>query len=82
MPSGHLEYYGAMGTTWSDPPILRNPSETRKIGGREYDLFYDGGRLRLVGWREKGNSYWLSNTLTQSIGEAEMLAVATSMREI
>jgi polyisoprenyl-teichoic acid--peptidoglycan teichoic acid transferase len=82
LPSGQVEYYGAMGTSWSDPPILRNPSETRKIGGREYELFYDGGRLRLVGWSEKGNSYWLSNTLTQSIGEAEMLAVATSMREI
>jgi LCP family protein required for cell wall assembly len=81
-PAGLTEYYGVMGTTWDDPPILRNPSETRKIGGREYLLFYDGGRLRLVGWKEKGNSYWLNNTLVQSIGEAEMLAIATTMREV
>jgi LCP family protein required for cell wall assembly len=81
-PSTLPEYYGVMGTTWEDPPILRNPSEEREIGGRKYLLFYDGGRLRMVGWREKGNSYWLNNTLTQSIGEAEMLAIATSMAEV
>lgn len=81
-PSTLPEYYGVMGTTWDDPPILRNPSEEREIDGREYLLFYDGGRLRMVGWREKGNSYWLNNTLTQSIGEAEMIAMATSMAEV
>jgi LCP family protein required for cell wall assembly len=81
-PSTLTEYYGVMGTTWDDPPILRNPSEVREIGGRDYLLFYDGGRLRMVGWRKKGNSYWLNNTLTQSVGEAEMLAMATSMAEV
>ncbi len=81
-PNRLTEYYGFTGTTWSDPPILRNPSETRKIGGREYLLFYDGDRLRLVGWKEKGNAYWLNNTLPQSIGEAEMLAMAASIKEV
>lgn len=81
-PSTLPEYYGVMGTTWDNPPILRNPSEEREIGGRKYLLFYDGGRLRMVGWREKGNSYWLNNTLTQSIGEAEMIAIATSTAEV
>ncbi len=81
-PSTLTEYYGFMGTTWDDPPILRNPSETREINGREFLLFYDGDRLRLVGWREKGNSYWLNNTLTQSIGEQEMLAIASTMGEV
>jgi LCP family protein required for cell wall assembly len=81
-PSTLRQYYGVMGTTWDDPPILRNPSETRKIGGREYLLFYDGGRLRLVGWKQGGNSYWLNNTLTQSVSEGDMLAIATSMDEV
>lgn len=80
-PSTLTEYYGVMGTTWDDPPILRNPSETREIDGREYMLFYDGDRLRMVGWRDGGASYWLNNTLVQSIGEAEMLAIATSMKK-
>jgi polyisoprenyl-teichoic acid--peptidoglycan teichoic acid transferase len=81
-PSTLTEYYGLMGTTWDDPPILRNPSETRRMGGRELLLFYDAGRLRLVGWRDDGASYWLNNTLSQSIGEPEMLAIASSVEKV
>src|SRR5205085_4042602 len=36
------EYYGFMATRWQDPPILDEPSDTKKIGDREYKLFYDG----------------------------------------
>jgi polyisoprenyl-teichoic acid--peptidoglycan teichoic acid transferase len=76
------EYYGLMGTTWTDPPILDNPSETREIGGREYDLFFDGDRLRLVAWRTDKGAYWLNNTLLQTLEEDEMLAIAQSMDEV
>jgi polyisoprenyl-teichoic acid--peptidoglycan teichoic acid transferase len=77
-----FEYYGLMGTTWTDPPILDNPSETREVGGREYDLFFDGDRLRMVAWRTDKAAYWLSNTLTQTLEEDEMLAIADSMDEV
>jgi polyisoprenyl-teichoic acid--peptidoglycan teichoic acid transferase len=77
-----FEYYGLMGTTWTDPPILDNPTETRQIGGRTYDLFYDGDRLRLVAWRTNDAAYWLNNTLTQTLEEDEMLAIADSMDEV
>lgn len=76
------EYYGLMGTTWTDPPILDNPSETREIGGREYNLFFDGDRLRLVAWRTDKGAYWLNNTLLQTLEEDEMLAIAQSMDEV
>ena len=76
------EYYGLMGTTWTDPPILENPSETREIGGREYDLFFDGDRLRMVAWRTNKAAYWLNNTLLQTLEEDEMLAIAGSMDEL
>ncbi len=82
-PDGQLpEYYGIEGTTWSDPPILRHPSETRTIDGRDYLLFYDAGRLRLVGWHDGSNSYWLNNTLSQTLDEDQMLAIATTMRKV
>jgi hypothetical protein len=81
-PSTLTEYYGITGTTWEDPPILRNPSEEREIDGRTYKLFYDGDRLRMVSWSEDGNSYWLTNTLSQTLGEAEMIAIATSTKQI
>jgi polyisoprenyl-teichoic acid--peptidoglycan teichoic acid transferase len=73
------EYYGVQGTSWLDPPILRSPSETRKIGGRQYLLFFNGDRLRLVAWRTKRGSYWISNTLLQTLAAREMLGLARSL---
>ena len=80
------EFYGISGTDWTDPPILDNPSETRTIDGREYELFYftgftDADRLRLVGWKTNQGAYWINNTLLQSLEEGQMLSIATSMRE-
>jgi LCP family protein required for cell wall assembly len=75
------EYYGVSGTDWVEPPILDNPNETRTIDGRNYLLFYDGDRLRLVGFKTKNAAYWVNNTLLQSLDEGQMLSVATSMRE-
>ena len=63
------EYYGVQGTTWKDPPILGDASEERKIGGRTYELHYDGDRLRLVAWHTSKGSYWISNTLLQTLSE-------------
>lgn len=73
------EHYGFTGTSWDDPPILRNPSETRSVGDRELLVFYAGDRVRLVGWKQGGNSYWLSNSLLLSLSEREMIAIATGM---
>ena len=62
------EYYGLQGTTWMDPPILgARPSEKREYRGRDFELHYDGDRLRLVAWREKSAVYWVSNTLLQTL---------------
>jgi LCP family protein required for cell wall assembly len=73
------EYYGLQGTSWRDPPILAHPSEKRTIRGREYLLFYNGDRLRLVGWKTARGSYWISNTLLQTLSAKEMLGVARSL---
>jgi hypothetical protein len=75
------EFYGVSGTDWVDAPILSNPSETRTIDGRDYLLFYDGDRLRLVGFKTGKGAYWVNNTLLQSLDEGQMLSIATSMRE-
>ncbi len=77
------EYYGVQGTTWSDPPILEKVSDTRTIDGRDFDLYYDGDRVRMVAWHDgDGNSYWVSNTLLQTLDESQMLAIAVSTKEI
>ena len=76
------EYYGVQGTTWKDPPILGDASEERKIGRRTYELHYDGDRLRLVAWRTSKASYWISNTLLQTLSEGQMMAIARSARAL
>ncbi len=76
------EYYGFMATRWKDPPILDNPSETREIGDREYKLYYDGDRLRMVAWQTDEGSFWVSNTLIQSLSDREMIEIAKGMKEL
>jgi polyisoprenyl-teichoic acid--peptidoglycan teichoic acid transferase len=74
------EYYGLQGTTWKNPPILEDPSVRRRIGGREYELHFAGDRLRLVAWRTPNASYWISNTLLQTLTKRQMMAIARSAR--
>ena len=74
------QYYGVEGTTWMSPPILDDPSERRRMGGRTYELFYDGHRLRMVAWRMPRAVYWVSNTLMRSLSNRQMLAIARSLK--
>jgi len=76
------EYYGLQGITWRNPPILEGVTEERKIGRRNYELAYDGDRLRLVAWRTPTAVYWISNTLLLSLTEKQMLAIARSVRAL
>ena len=73
-------YYGIQGVNWSDPPILKNPSESRRIGGRTYDLYYEGNKLALVAFHRGGASYWVANTLLRKLNEKQMLTLAQSLR--
>jgi hypothetical protein len=74
------QYYGIQGTTWKTPPILAATHQKRRIGGRTLSLYTDGGHLRLVSWRTPKAVYWLSNTLSQDLSNAEMLDIAASTR--
>jgi polyisoprenyl-teichoic acid--peptidoglycan teichoic acid transferase len=76
------EYYGIQGLTWQDAPVLEDPSEVRRIGRREYELHYDGDRLRLVAWRTPKAVYWVSNTLLLTLTERQMLAIARSTQPL
>jgi len=80
-PQITTEYYGVTGTTWSDPPILRDPSEVRRVDGRDYLLSYSGKTLSVVGWKRDGKSYWVSNSLLGSLSEQEMIGIAMSVAE-
>jgi hypothetical protein len=49
--------------------------------GRSYEIYYVGDRVRLVAFHEDGNSYWVSNTLLQTLDEPQMVAIAESLEE-
>jgi LCP family protein required for cell wall assembly len=76
------EFYGVQGMTWRAPPILDDPDRTVERRGKTLRLYYDGRRLRLVAWKTRRGAYWVSNTLTQSIGQAQMIEIAASLRRL
>jgi LCP family protein required for cell wall assembly len=75
-------YYGIQGTTWKNPPLLAHPSESRVVGGRRLQLYFDGPRLRLVSWRHGGAVYWISNTLQELVPNNQMLGMVASLTRL
>jgi len=73
------EYYGVQGTTWQNPPILRKPTQTEIVGGKQLELYANGGRISLVAWHTPRAVYWVSNTLNDTIGNRQMVAIAASL---
>jgi LCP family protein required for cell wall assembly len=69
-----------MFTTWQDPPILSSPTTTIRSGGRTYDTYTSGGRIHQLAWRVGASRVWLTNTLRDTLTNAQMLAVANSCR--
>jgi len=70
------QYYGVQGTTWTNPPLLSTPLETKVINGRALDIYEQGGSITNVAWHTHGAVYWISNTLTTDIPNREMIALA------
>jgi LCP family protein required for cell wall assembly len=82
-PEYEVNYFGIQGIGgWEDPPILDNPSETRTIHGRDYEIFVDGDKVKLVAWHRGENTYWVSNSLQQSLTNDQMLGIARSAHVI
>jgi LCP family protein required for cell wall assembly len=80
--SGYGEYYGVQGMSWKYPPILDDPDRTREDDGRKLMLYYDGSHLRLVAWRTSKGVYWVTNTLSMSIPNSRLIAIAGSLRRL
>jgi LCP family protein required for cell wall assembly len=82
-PEYETQYFGVQGIHgWSNPPILDNPSETRTIHGRAYEIFVDGDRVKMIAWHRGENTYWVANSLLQSLTNDQMVGMARSARAI
>jgi LCP family protein required for cell wall assembly len=80
--TGADEYWGIEQTDWNEAPVLANPSFTHRLGGRYFDFYYSGAHLHMVVLRENGATYWVVNTVTDSLSNETMLAIARGLRPL
>jgi len=72
-------YFGVQGIRgWSDPPILEDPSLTKTIHGREYEIFVDDENVKMIAWHRGDNTYWITNDLLRSLSNDQMVGMARS----
>ena len=79
---GSNEYWGVQMTDWDDAPALADKSLSRRIGGRTYDLYYDGPKLHMVVLRTPKARYWVVNTLLDRLSNETMIAIAKGLRPL
>jgi LCP family protein required for cell wall assembly len=80
--NGASEYWGVQMTDWEDAPVLAERNFVRSIGGRRYELHYTGPKLHMVVLRQGGATYWIVNTLLDSLSNETMLAIAKGLKPL
>jgi LCP family protein required for cell wall assembly len=78
--TGISEYWGIQQTDWEDAPALQDANDTQKIGRRTYSLYYNGSHLHMVVLREHGATYWVVNTILDTLSNETMIAIARGLR--
>jgi len=78
--TGAGEYWGIEETNMPQPPVLADRSFHRAIKGRSFSLYYTGSNLHMVVLRVHDKSYWVVNTLLDSLSNETMLAIATGLK--
>jgi hypothetical protein len=76
------EYWGVQETDWPDAPALADRSFRHDLGGREFDLYYVGSHLHMVVLRANGATYWVVNTLSDTLSNETMLAIAKGLKPL
>jgi LCP family protein required for cell wall assembly len=80
--TGAGEFWGVEETDWSDAPILSDRSFRHDLNGREFDLYYSGSHLHMVVLKANGATYWVVNTLLDSLSNETMLAIAKGLKPL
>jgi LCP family protein required for cell wall assembly len=73
------DYWGIEETDWNDAPILTSPSFEHRIRGRTYDFYYSGPHLHMIVLKAFGATYWVTNTILDSLSNETMLAIAKGL---
>jgi LCP family protein required for cell wall assembly len=80
--TGASEYWGVQQTNWTEAPILSEPNVKQTIAGRKYELHYNGAKLHMVVLRVNGATYWVVNTLLDTLSNETMLAIAKGLKPL
>ena len=80
--TGGNDFWGIQETDWQDAPALADKSFRHDLGGREFDLYYSGSHLHMVVLRAHGASYWVVNSLLDSLSNETMLAIAKGLKPL
>jgi LCP family protein required for cell wall assembly len=75
-------YWGIEETAWDDAPVLQQPNFKHTIKGRDYEFYFNGPHLHMVVLRDHGASYWVVNTLTDSLSNETMIAIAKGLKPL
>jgi hypothetical protein len=77
--TGASEYWGIQQTNWNEAPALADASFVNHYKGREYSFYYSGAHLHMVVLRENGATYWVVNTILDSLSNETMLTIARGL---
>jgi LCP family protein required for cell wall assembly len=76
------EYWGIQETNWGGAPALSEKNFIRHFGHRTFEFFYSGSHLHMVVLKENGATYWVVNTLIDSLSNETMIAIARGLRPL
>lgn len=76
------QVWGIMETTFTDAPLLQQPSTERDIGGKTFRFFYVDDHLRYLAWQDGDVVFWITNSLQNTLSEETMVQLAISFKPV
>jgi LCP family protein required for cell wall assembly len=76
------DFWGVQETDFTAAPALGDRSFHRILSGRAFDLYYSGTHLHMVVLRQGGSTYWVVNSLLDSLSNETMLAIAKGLKPL
>jgi hypothetical protein len=80
--TGGNQYWGIEMTDWDDAPVLDGRNFRHTLGGRRFDFYYRGPKLHMVVLRQGGATYWVVNSLLDTLSNETMIAIAKGLRPL
>jgi LCP family protein required for cell wall assembly len=80
--TGANEFWGIEETDWADAPLLADPNFSQRIRGRQYDFYFSGPHLHMIVLKQNGATYWVINTILDTLSNETMIAIAKGLAPI